>query len=261
MVPPRFYVTMIGTPCRQGGCVISEERLGELAEMLAAYGIDTTPAQRRLLLGHLDLVIEKNRVVNLTRIDDWYSGMVLHILDSLLLVPSCEAAPEGPFLDMGTGAGYPGVPLGIVTGRKGLLVDSVGKKVHAVAEFVDELGLAGQLSCRHIRVEDLAREQRGAFSVVVARAVAQTNVLVEYAAPLMAPHGRLVLAKGNLVDEELSAGLAAADTCGLECVSRETHELPDGMGHREIVVFERVRKPHIRLPRKAGEAKRHPLGV
>lgn len=239
----------------------SEQRLGELAEMLGAYGIETTEEQRRLLLRHLGLVIDKNREINLTRIEDWYSGMILHILDSLLLVPACEEAPAGAFLDMGTGAGYPGLPLGIVTGRRGLLVDSVGKKVNAVSGFVRDLGLSSRLSCEHARVEDLARERRGAFPVVVARAVAQTNVLVEYATPLLAPHGRLVLAKGNLSDEELTAGDAAAAVCGLERVSRETRELPEGMGHREIVVFEKVGRPQVRLPRKAGEARRHPLGA
>lgn len=239
----------------------SESRLRELGETLSAFGIGTTSEQRELLLRHLDLVIEKNRVMNLTRISDWYSGMILHILDSLLLVSSCDQAPIGPFLDMGTGAGYPGIPLGIVTGRKGLLVDSVGKKVSAVTEFVEELGLDDQLFTCHARVEDLGRDRRSSFAVVVARAVAQTNVLVEYATPLLMQGGRLVVTKGNLSDEELEAGLAAAGICGMECVSRETHELPDGMGHREILTFEKVRKARIRLPRKAGEAKRHPLGV
>lgn len=238
-----------------------DERLGELSDMLSSYGIETDDRQRRLLLKHLGLVMEKNRVLNLTRIADWYSGMVLHILDSLLLVPACNKARQGAFLDMGTGAGYPGIPLGIVTGRRGLLVDSVGKKVDAVAEFVDELGLEDQLVCQHMRVEDLARERRSSFSVVVARAVAQTNVLIEYATPLLSANGRLVLTKGKLSEEEFTAGTAAADICGLKCVSRETRELPESMGHREIVVFEKVSSPHLRLPRKAGEAKRHPLGL
>lgn len=239
----------------------SEERIGELADMLSAYGIETTDKQRRLLLRHLELVMEKNRVMNLTRISDWYSGMVLHILDSLLLAPVCAKAPSGTFLDMGTGAGYPGIPLGIVSGREGLLVDSVGKKVNAVKGFVEQLGLDAQLSCEHVRVEDLARRRRNSFSLVVARALAQTNVLVEYATPLLVPGGSLVLAKGNLSEDEFEAGVAAADICGLECVSRETRELPDGMGHREILAFERVGRSSARLPRKAGEAKRHPLGL
>lgn len=238
-----------------------EERLGELSEMLSAYGIETIEEQRKLLLRHLELVIDKNRELNLTRIADWYSGMVLHILDSLLLVSAVDGAPAGAFLDMGTGAGYPGIPLGIVTGRRGLLVDSVGKKVNAVAGFVNELGLAGQLSCKHARVEDLARERRDAFPVVVARAVAQTNVLVEYAAPLLSQDGRLVLTKGNLSEDELAAGQSAARVCGMRRVSRETCELPDDMGHREIVVFKKCGRPSVHLPRKAGEAKRHPLGI
>lgn len=239
----------------------TKERCEELSGMLEPYGIETNDAQLKLLLRHLELVVEKNREFNLTRIVDFHSGMILHVLDSLLLLPAVNRGPKGHFLDIGTGAGYPGIPLGIVSGRKGLLVDSVGKKVAAVEGFVGELGLSGILSCEHARVEDLARARRGGFAVVVARAVAQANVLVEYATPLLAPGGHLVLAKGRLSDDELAAGDAAAKICGLQRVSRETRELPEDMGHREIISFEKVARPRVHLPRKAGDAKRHPLGI
>lgn len=233
----------------------------DLDDILSGYGIKTTATQRSLLARHLLLVIERNKTVNLTRISDPHGGAILHVLDSLLLVHAVGKAPEGAFVDVGTGAGFPGIPLGVVTGRNGLLVDAVGKKVHAVSDFIEDLHLDSLLEARHIRVEDLAREEPSRFSVVVARAVAQTNVLVEYAAPLLAAHGRLVLAKGNIAQEELLAGDRAAEVCGLRRVSRETYELPEGMGHREVISYERIEKPHLKLPRKAGMAKRQPLGL
>lgn len=235
--------------------------VAELGEILAAYGIDTTDVQRRLLVRHLLLVIDKNRTLNLTRISDPHDALVLHILDSLLLLDAFGQAPTGPYIDVGTGAGYPGIPLAIASKRDGILVDSVGKKTDAVSSFVEKLGLSGQVSCRHARVEDLARDMPGRFAVVVARAVAQANVLVEYAAPLLMLGGRLVMAKANVGDGEMLAGDEAAKLCGMRRVSRETYELPRGMGHREVISYERAGKPRVRLPRKAGMAKRSPLGA
>lgn len=232
-----------------------------LRRLLDDYGIDVTSEQRRLLLRHLLLVIDKNRSVNLTRIIDPASGLVLHVLDSLLLLHQVNEAPKGDFVDIGTGAGFPGVPLGIVSFRKGVLVDSVGKKTQAVSEFIHDLGLDDHLHTWHGRIEDLARNEGNRFAVAVCRAVAQTNTLVEYASPLLIRGGRLVITKGNLAKSELDAGMRAAHICGLEVVSRETYELPEKMGHREILVFEKTGRPRIRLPRKAGLAKREPLGL
>lgn len=223
--------------------------------------MEPTDEQLNLLAHHLELVIEKNKVINLTRITDPESAVVLHVMDSLLLLPAVEGAPHGRLLDVGTGAGYPGIPLAIMTGRQALLIDSVGKKVAAVREFIDQLELDDKASARQVRVEELARTEGGSFAVVTARAVAQTNVLVEYAAPLLVMGGRLVATKGHVSDEELAAGKAAADLCGLCLVSRETFELPEELGHREILTFEKVRRPHIKLPRNVGMAKHHPLGL
>lgn len=233
----------------------------ELIEALEGFGIETTEIQRQLLLRHLELVMAKNKTINLTRITDLHSAIVLHIVDSLLLAPSLDRAPAGAFVDVGTGAGFPGIPLGIVTERYGLLVDSVRKKTDAVGEFIDALGLSDVLSTSHTRAEDLARLKPAAFSVVVARAVAQANVLIEYGAPLLKPGGLLVIAKGNVTDGEIAAGDRAADICGLSRVSRETYELPRAMGHREVISYRRTHESRVRLPRKNGMAKRAPLGI
>ncbi len=220
-----------------------------------------TKEQWRSLRRHLELVIERNRSVNLTRITSWDDAVCLHIVDSLLLQDAFAAAPAGAFVDVGTGAGYPGIPLAVVTGRKGTLVDSVGKKAQAVREFVDALGLTDQLRVESLRIEELARRERGRYAVVTARAVAQTGVLVEYAAPLLRKGGRLVVAKARPTDEELAVGDRVAKLCGMRRVSRETYELPHDLGHREIISYECVKNPSIKLPRATGMAQHHPLGV
>ena len=250
---------------RHEGAYAAEGGLGHtqqcVAEALRDCGLDVRDRDCELLARHLDLVINKNHTLNLTRIDSVEDGAYLHVVDSLLLLGAVGAAPAGPMLDIGTGAGFPGIPLSIVAHRRGTLVDSVGKKVAAVEEFLHELGLDAYLEARHIRVEDLAREQRGRYAVVTARAVAQTNVLVEYAAPLLQGRGRLVVAKARPSEEELETADRAAVLCGLKRVSRETFELPGDRGHREVISYERVGKPSIRLPRATGMAKKKPLGM
>lgn len=236
-----------------------QEALAFLHRALRSCNIAVDDACANLLARHLLLVIKKNRAINLTRIDGVEDGAYLHVADSLLLKTAFDAAPRGMFVDVGTGAGFPGIPLAIVTGCRGMLVDSVGKKVAAVDEFLHELGLDGRVQARHTRIEELGKEMRGRFAVVTARAVAQTNVLVEYAAPLLMRGGRLVVAKARPDEEEVRSAGRAAKICGLKFVSRETFELPGGRGHREVLSYERVANPSVKLPRATGMAKHHPL--
>ena len=237
------------------------EEEGLLRAALSKAHIELSSSKIHALYCHLQMVMQKNRTTNLTRIDGIEDGAYLHVVDSLLLLSAFEAAPKGAFVDIGTGAGYPGIPLAIATGRKGLLVDSVRKKAAAVEEFVRELGLQNRVEVSSLRAEDLGRERRGRYAVVTARAVAQTNVLVEYAAPLLQKDGRLVVAKARPSEEEIAAASRAAHICGLELVSRETFELPEERGHREVLSYQKVRNPSIKLPRATGVAQHHPLGV
>ncbi|MDO4403608.1 MAG: 16S rRNA (guanine(527)-N(7))-methyltransferase RsmG [Atopobiaceae bacterium] len=242
--------------------ICNSDNIQLLQELLSTYGIETTGHERRLLLQHLDLVVEKNKVMNLTRIVDPLDAIVRHVVDSLLLVPNVKAAQlpsETSFVDIGTGAGFPGIPLGIVTGYKGLLIDSVGKKANAVEEFIEALGLTDMLAAKSIRVEDLAKKKREQYQLVVARAVADLGVLVEYASPLLSKSGCLIVSKANITDEELERGTATSSLVGLKSVSRETYELPYEMGHREILTFKKISASKIKLPRQVGMAKHKPL--
>ena len=139
--------------------------------------------QRELLDKDLELVIEENKVTNLTRIVDWESAQVLHVEDSLAGLPEVEGALEGPYLDMGSGAGFPGIPLAIMTGRETLLADSVGKKTRALDSFAAELGIDDIVSTYHGRIEDLALQQPNHFSLVTARALSSLASLLELASP------------------------------------------------------------------------------
>lgn len=236
--------------------------LDTLIALLAEYGISCDERRALLLVRHLDLVIEKNKVMNLTRITDASDALVLHIVDSLLPLACKDVKLSGSstFVDMGTGAGFPGIPLGIMTDAQGTLIDSVGKKVSAVNEFISALGLEN-LVAEHGRLEDLACSLRGTQDYVFARALARTNILIEYAAPFLKMNGLLVVSKAHPDQEELEEAQRAGELCGLTYVSRETYELPRDLGHREILLYQKTAKAKLQLPRKAGTAKRDPLGV
>ena len=232
--------------------------LATLESFCSEFGISASRDDLTLCLDHLDLVIEKNKVMNLTRITDYDDALILHILDSLLFLPALESAIQGPLLDMGSGAGFPGIPLAIVSRRPTVLIDSVGKKVHALTSFIEHLELQ-DVCAVHDRLENFALAHRHEFAVVTARAVASLPILIEYAAPLLAMRGVLVVSKGNPSDEELHAGSAAAKICGMKYLNSISYDLPHDAGHRQILVYERVADPSIKLPRAIGMAKKTPL--
>jgi 16S rRNA (guanine527-N7)-methyltransferase len=241
-----------------------ERRQKQLDALLSPFGIETGEDQRMLLLRHLELVMRKNQVLNLTRIVDVDDALVRHVVDSLLFLPSVRSfdgarAGSQRCVDIGSGAGYPGIPLAIVHPCEMLLVDSVQKKAAALGEFVEELGLGTSVACSSMRAEELASARREQFDVMTARAVADLGVLVEYASPLLAQGGVLVAGKARIDDVELARGEKTAAIAGMCRVSRETYELPKGQGHREILVFQKTGKSKVRLPRRVGLAKSKPL--
>ena len=144
-----------------------------------------------LLKRHLELVIEANKTTNITRISTWDEGMLLHVQDSLVGLPELREAPEGRMVDIGSGAGYPGIPLAIESGRSTLLADSVGKKTTILASMVQTLGL-DNVDVYTGRIEDLAREEPASFAAVTARALAQLSILMAFASPLLQEGGRLI---------------------------------------------------------------------
>lgn len=215
--------------------------------------------QIKLCVEHLLFVLEENKVINLTRIIEPHDAVILHILDSLTLLPFVNQAPAGLLLDVGTGAGFPGLTLAIACGRKSVLMDSVGKKVKAVQSCIDELGVSNASAIQD-RVESYALEHFGEFAVVVARAVAPLAVLIEYASPLLMHNGLLVVTKGTPDADELLDSQRATSIAGFAFVGRYNFDLPGGKGERSIFVYKKSTRAKVSLPRQVGMAKKHPLG-
>lgn len=208
---------------------------------------------------YLDLILEANKVTNLTRIIDREQAMVLHLEDSLVGLDEINESPDGLYGDLGTGGGFPGVPVAIYTGRDTVLVDSVKKKMAILDNAINELELSNNVITYAGRIEDLAKEKPGQFSVLSARALSQLPSLLELASPLLKKNGRLVCYKANISDEERNHALSIAEIVGMRFVSSRQVYLSDNETFREIIVFEKFKKPQIKLPRRIGLAQHDPI--
>lgn len=212
-----------------------------------------------LMQRYLDSILEANKVTNLTRITDGEQARLLHIEDSLVGLPEVNEAPTGLYGDLGSGGGFPGVPLALATGRKTLLIDSVKKKMAIVQSALDDLSLSEQISTSSERIEDLPLEYKEKFAVLTARALSKLVSLIELASPLLKKGGRLVCYKAQLSSEELEEALAVQDLVGMKMISQREICLSDGETTRTIVVFEKIGKSRIKLPRRIGLAQKQPL--
>ena len=212
-----------------------------------------------LLEKHLQLVIEANKTTNLTRIVDVESARILHIEDSLAALPEMEAAPHGEYADIGSGAGYPGIPLAIATQRTTMLVDSVKKKAAFLGSFVRELGLEETVSVFGGRVEELSIERPKSFSVITARAVSSLASILELANPLLCRHGQVICYKAHIPQEELEHALELEGLLGMKLVSDRETMLSDGETYRRILVFEKEHTAKVKLPRRNGMAQKKPF--
>lgn len=219
--------------------------------------MEITKEQNALLEKHLDLVLFKNQQLNLTAIKDKDEAKILHLEDSLAGLEELNSV-DGEFVDMGSGAGFPGIPLSIVSGKKATLVETVGKKSDCLKSFINELNLEAHVSVSNKRIEELAVERPNSFVAATARALSSLQSLLELASPLLVINGLLICYKGNNVEGELNAALNITEKLGFEFVSNRKYMLSDSTEHR-IVVFKKVKEPEVKLPRKLGFAQKKPF--
>jgi 16S rRNA (guanine527-N7)-methyltransferase len=234
----------------------TDARAVQLFAGLAAMDVPASRAQVLLLLRHLDLLTEVNRTTNLTRIDP-ESAVQMHVLDSLACWPEVMDAPAGAMVDLGAGAGFPGVPLAVLARRKLTLVEATGKKARFLERVVSELRLDATVLAE--RAEEAAPAHRGEFTVALARAVSALPSLVELASPLLTEGGILMCLKGSPGEEEFERGRVAAGLCGMMEIGSRAVVVPGLEAARTVVSYRKVASPRVRLPRRAGMAQRQPL--
>ena len=238
----------------------AEAALAEYLLFLTGDRHKTAAAMERLLR-YRDLVLEWNNKVNMTTITNPDEFLRKHFIDSLTCAESPEYQAAGKILDLGTGAGFPGIPLALLSPEKEfLLLDSLNKRVRIVAELADSIGLEN-VKLIHGRAEDLARDSslREQFDLCVSRAVANLSTLLELCLPFVKIGGAFIAYKGPDSDVEIEAATRAANRLGAQ-LSRIEHPNPPGFesGHT-LVHYAKTRKTPIAYPRKAGTPSREPL--
>lgn len=238
---------------------LPEECVADLGDGARRLGIQLDHSVLVKSCRYLGRILELNELHNLTRIHESGSAVRLHLLDSLTPIPEVNAAPEGRLLDIGTGGGFPGVPLALATARSTVLLDSSQKKIGAVSTALADVGIGDVLTVA-ARAEEYALREPDSFAVVVARAVAPLSSLAELAAPFLVHGGRAVFLKGAPEVAELDAGDRVGVMLGLERIGTRAFMLPGASERRTIVVFERKAPPTIALPRRVGNAQKRPLG-
>lgn len=208
-------------------------------------GVVLSEMQAAAMRKYWRAVLETNRRTNLTRITDDKDATLKHFVDSLTLLRTGVFVERATVVDVGSGAGFPGVPLKIARpDLRVVFVDATLKRVRFLQSVVELLDLQ-DAEAVHGRAERLAREEEWAmrFDVAVARAVAKLDVLVRWCLPLVRPGGHFLAMKGPDVEEELAAAGKALRAAGGQVLGVEKLELPEGAGRRSIVVVRRLGMP------------------
>ena len=240
-----------------------------LEEGLAQAGLTTTPLERSLspenhaaVDVHVRLLLAWNAAINLTAIREPVAIAREHIVDSLAAVPLLRRAGVDEFLDIGSGAGFPGLPLGAaLPARRALLVESVGKKARFLSVVADANGIADRVHVAATRAETLAADprHRERWQVVVARAVTDGVELVELALPLLRPGGLLVAWKRLPLDDELARTERALRQLGGRIASVEPVHVA-GLEDHVLAVVEKTAPTSGEFPRDPAARRRRPLG-
>lgn len=232
-------------------------------ELLTAFLEEHFPDAegQRLVEGFVryeELLMEWNGKMNLTAIKDGREITVKHFIDSLTPALTGRIPKNGTFVDVGSGAGFPGVPLTMLYPELGtILVDSLGKRVRFLQELTVALGVTAE--CVHSRAEELGQTSyREQCDVVTARAVANLSVLCEYCLPLAKVGGVFLAMKGPEVEEELDAAGDALELLGGKVGEVYPFTLPDG-SRRNIIAIEKIAPTPKKYPRDAKKMKNNPL--
>ena len=223
--------------------------------------IELTKKQEQMFGGYGQLLSYWNDFMNLTGITDKEEVYEKHFLDSLSLAKALNVREVQKVLDVGAGAGFPGIPLKIAFPHLQIvLLDSLRKRVDFLEEVVKELELES-VSCVHARAEDLAREEeyRQRFDLVVSRAVADLAVLSEYALPFVEIGGSFVAYKSISASEEVKKSSEAIELLGGQIKEKAIFELPGTKISRMLLRIEKVSNTPLEYPRRAGKPLKKPL--
>jgi len=204
-------------------------------------------------------LVEVNSYMNLTAITEREEVYNKHFLDSLSIVKALDLNNEFTLCDVGSGAGFPSIPLAIVCDNaKVTIIDALNKRINFLNDLTQYLNL-NNVNAYHKRAEDYVKEKAASFDVVTARAVARLNILAELCLPLVKLNGYFIAMKGQSGQEEINEAMNAISILGGKLIDVIDFELPDDAGKRSIVIIKKVKETPKKYPRQFAKIKERPL--
>ena len=228
---------------------------------LDKLGITLSESQRNQFDAYYKLLIEWNKVMNLTGITEYQEVNLKHFIDSLSLVRVCDMKSHIKVIDIGTGAGFPGIPLKIAFPDLEItLLDSLGKRIKFLDTVISELGLTG-VETIHGRAEDFSKDKkyREQYDVCVSRAVSRLATLSEYCLPYIRVGGIFISYKSGEIDEEIENSISALNILGGKVNEVDRFEISGTDIKRSFVKIEKIGSTPEKYPRKAGVPDKKPL--
>ena len=240
------------------------KKIKDYVEQITEGQVLLTDVQLAQFEQYYDRLIEKNKVMNLTAITEREDVILKHFIDSLALARYVKLwEKEYKIIDVGTGAGFPGIPLKIAfPNLQVTLFDSLNKRIKFLQEMIDTLKLK-EITAVHGRAEEGARDKnmREKYDFSVSRAVANMAVLSEYCIPFVKVGGYFIPYKTGTVEEEITQGKKAIQILGGKIEKIEKLMLPDSDISRSFVFIKKEKQTPKAYPRKAGTASKQPLGI
>ena len=236
-----------------------EEFISELKLKAKSINLELSDKKAELLYEYKNLVIEWNKNINLTAITEDEEFINKHLIDSLTICKYIENK-EKKIIDIGTGAGFPGIPLKIVLENKVVLFDSLNKRLKVLDDITEKLNI-NNISTLHGRAEETFKnkEYREKFDISTSRAVANLSTLSEYLIPLVKENGKIICMKASEAEEEIEQAKKAINVLGGAIKNVETFDLPQSDIGRTIITIEKAKKTPAKYPRKAGTPSKEPI--
>lgn len=226
---------------------------------LKELNIELSDLQLEQFYQYMNILIEWNKVMNLTGITDPQEIITKHFIDSLTVLNKIDKNDK--IIDVGTGAGFPGIPIKIALPEtKIVLLDSLNKRIKFLREVIKLLKL-NNIETIHGRAEDYGRDKkyREMYDISIARAVAPLNILSEYLMPFVKVGGKCLCMKGMNSEEEISLSKRAIEKLGGKLIYTEEFLIPNTDMKRKIVEIEKIKNTEEKYPRKAGTPSKEPL--
>lgn len=232
-----------------------------LKQGIEYFGLDANEIVLNNFKKYRELLVQWNQKMNLTGIEDEKEVFIKHFLDSISTVTNGYVKNEMSLIDVGTGAGFPGLPLKICLPKlKVTLLDSLNKRINFLQEVAKEIEI-DDIEFIHGRAEDFGKkeEYREQFDIATARAVAGLPVLMEFCVPFIKVGGYFVCLKGPNANLELEESKVAMEVLGVEYIEKIDIKLPEVDLHHNILVFKKIRNTPSKYPRKAGKVSKNPI--